>query len=45
MGTTDLPDRQLSLRKGDIVTVFGHVDVDGYYDAIRNGKTEFFFQF
>lgn len=38
MGTTDCLDRQLSLRKGDIVAVYGNIDSDGYYEAVRNGK-------
>lgn len=39
MGTTDRPDLELSLRKGDIVTVIGSMGPDGYYTAILpNGK-------
>lgn len=38
IGTTDRPDLQLSLKKGDILTVLGDVDVEGYFTAIANGK-------
>ncbi|XP_047129040.1 uncharacterized protein LOC100199386 isoform X1 [Hydra vulgaris] len=37
MGTTDRPDLQLSLTKGDKITVIGDIDVDGYYTAIKKG--------
>ncbi|XP_065071274.1 uncharacterized protein LOC135695965 isoform X3 [Rhopilema esculentum] len=32
------PDQQLSLRKGDVITVIGDVDIDGYYSAELNGR-------
>lgn len=37
MGTTDRPDLQLSLTKGDKITVIGDIDVDGYYTALKKG--------
>ena len=39
MGTTDRPDLQLSLTKGDEIVVIGDIDVDGYYTALKKGKT------
>ena len=41
MGTTDRPDLQLSLKKGDSVIVLGNEDVEGYFTAIVNGKSSF----
>ena len=38
MGTTDRPDLQLSLKKGDTVIVLGDEDVEGYFTAVVNGK-------
>lgn len=39
MGTTDRPDLELSLRKGEVITVLGSMGPDGYYTAILpNGK-------
>ena len=37
MGTTDRPDLQLSLKKGETITVIGDVDVEDYFTAIING--------
>ena len=41
MGTTDRPDLQLRLSKGEIIIVIGEVDMDGYYTAIFNGMSPF----
>ena len=38
MGTTDRPELQLSLRKGDLLKIYGTVNTDGYYVAVLNGK-------
>ena len=38
MGTTDHPELQLPLRKGDLLKIYGTVNTDGYYVAILNGK-------
>ncbi len=37
MGKTGRPEQQLSLRKGDVITVIGDIDIDGYYTAELNG--------
>ena len=41
MGRTGRPEQQLSLRKGDVITVIGDIDIDGYYSAEINGKYHF----
>ena len=38
MGTTDRPDLQLSLKKGDHVIVLGDEDVEGYFTAVVHGN-------
>lgn len=38
MGTTDRPELQLPLRKGDLLKIYGTVNTDGYYIAVINGK-------
>ena len=38
MGTTDRPELQLPLRKGDLLKIYGTVNTDGYYVAVLNGK-------
>ena len=38
MGRDVRPEQQLSLRKGDVITIIGDIDVDGYYTAELNGK-------
>lgn len=44
MGTTDRPDLQLSLKKGDHVIVLGDEDVEGYFTAVVNGNCYLRFQ-
>lgn len=39
MGTTDRPELQLSLRKGDLLKIYGTVNTDGYYVAVLNGRS------
>ena len=36
--TSDYPERELRLREGDYITVFGEMDSDGYLEAEINGK-------
>eukprot|EP00794_Sanderia_malayensis_P005320 gene5320-5989_t len=38
MGRNGRAEQELNLRKGDVVTVIGDVDVDGYYTAEINGR-------
>ena len=38
MGTTDRPDLQHRLRKGEIITIVSDIDADGYYSCMMNGK-------
>lgn len=36
--TSDHPERELKLREGDYITVFGEMDVDGYLEAEVDGE-------
>ena len=36
--TSDHPERELKLREGDYVTVYGEMDVDGYLEAEVDGE-------
>ena len=38
MSTSINPGAELALHQGDIVTVFGNVDENGYYVAEKNGR-------
>ena len=35
--TSDAPEKELHLREGDYITVFGEMDSDGFYEAEING--------
>lgn len=37
LSTTGHPEKELKLSEGDIVTVFGDMDMSGYYTAELNG--------
>ena len=37
MGRGGRAEQQLSLRKGDVITVIGDIDIDGYYTAEIHG--------
>lgn len=39
MGRGGRPEQQLTLRKGDVLTVNGDLDIDGFYTAELHGKT------
>ena len=36
--TSDAPEKELHLREGDYITVFGEMDSDGLYEAEINGE-------
>ena len=38
--TTGRPELELSLKKGDILTVIGSVDTNGFYRAELNGEMD-----
>ena len=43
MGRGGRTEQQINFRKGDVITVIGDVDVDGYFTAELHGKFCFSF--
>ena len=45
MGHGGGAEQQLNFRKGDVITVIGDIDIDGYYSAELNGMFSAIFAF